>query len=73
MPLADGFLTAGSLLGQALLSRKKIDNWLVWIVVDILYVALYIYKDLMLTAFLYAIFVVLAGYGWRAWSKTCEA
>ena len=48
MPHADGFLTAGSLLGQLLLSRKKIENWIVWIVVDILYVVLYVYKDLML-------------------------
>ena len=36
VPFADGFLTAGSLLGQVLLSRKKLENWLVWIVVDLL-------------------------------------
>ncbi|MCH8620828.1 nicotinamide riboside transporter PnuC [Undibacterium sp. TS12] len=71
VPYADGFLTAGSLLGQVLLSRKKLENWHVWIVVDVLYVALYIYKGLMLTAILYAIFVVMAIMGLRAWSKTC--
>ena len=72
VPYADGFLTAGSLLGQVLLSRKKIENWLIWIVVDVLYVALYIHKDLMLTAFLYGVFVVMAVLGWRVWSKTCQ-
>ena len=72
VPFADGFLTAGSVLGQVLLSKKKIENWLVWIVVDVLYVALYIHKDLMLTAFLYAVFVVMAALGWRVWSKTCQ-
>ena len=71
VPYADGFLTAGSLLGQVLLSRKKLENWHVWIVVDVLYVGLYIYKGLMLTALLYAIFVIMAIMGLRAWSKTC--
>lgn len=71
--MADGFLTAGSLLGQILLSRKKIENWYVWIIVDVLYVALYLYKNLILTALLYAIFVVLAVIGARAWRKLCQA
>jgi nicotinamide mononucleotide transporter len=69
VPVADGFLTAGSLLGQALLSRKKIENWTVWIVVDVLYVALYLYKNLMLTAILYAVFVVMAIHGARVWKS----
>lgn len=72
VPLADGFLTAGSLLGQVLLSRKKIENWVIWIAVDVLYVGLYIYKNLMLTAALYAVFVIMATMGLRAWSKTCQ-
>ncbi|MBR7798683.1 nicotinamide riboside transporter PnuC [Undibacterium fentianense] len=67
VPLADGFLTAGSVLGQILLSRKKIENWYVWILVDILYVGLYLYKNLVLTAGLYAIFVGLAFAGARVW------
>ncbi|MEB0139203.1 MULTISPECIES: nicotinamide riboside transporter PnuC [unclassified Undibacterium] len=72
VPHVDGFLTAGSLLGQVLLSRKKIENWQVWIVVDVLYVGLYIYKNLLLTAVLYAIFVILAVVGWRSWSRVCQ-
>lgn len=72
VPHADGFLTAGSLLGQVLLSRKKRENWLIWIIVDVLYIGLYIYKDLMLTAVLYAVFVVMAMMGWRAWGKACQ-
>ncbi|CAN5779251.1 nicotinamide riboside transporter PnuC [soil metagenome] len=73
VPNADGFLTAGSLLGQVLLSRKKIENWHVWIIVDVLYVGLYMYKNLMLTAILYALFVVMALVGLRVWSKACQA
>jgi nicotinamide mononucleotide transporter len=69
VPHADGFLTAGSLVGQLLLARKKVENWHVWLVVDVLYVGLYIFKDLHVTAVLYAVFVVLAARGLRAWSN----
>jgi nicotinamide mononucleotide transporter len=69
VPHADGFLTAGSLVGQFLLARKKVENWHVWIVVDVLYVGLYVFKDLHVTALLYAVFVVLAARGLRAWSN----
>jgi nicotinamide mononucleotide transporter len=69
----DGFLTAGSLLGQLLTAKKKIENWHTWIVVDVLYVGLYVYKGLHLTAILYAVFVVLAVLGLRAWSSAARA
>ncbi|MDQ2822253.1 MAG: nicotinamide riboside transporter PnuC [Pseudomonadota bacterium] len=69
VPHIDGFLTAGSLVGQVLLSRKKIQNWHVWIAVDVLYVGLYMFKGLMLTAILYALFCVMAVVGLRAWRK----
>ncbi|MYM40827.1 nicotinamide riboside transporter PnuC [Pseudoduganella sp. CY13W] len=67
VPNSDGFLTAGSLVGQLLLSRKRIENWHVWIIVDVLYVALYLHKHLVLTAILYAVFVGMAVMGLRAW------
>ena len=66
----DAFLTAGSLVGQVLLARKKLENWIIWIVVDVLYVGLYVYKGLMLTAILYAVFVFLAVQGLRAWRRS---
>ena len=70
VPRIDAFLTSGSLLGQWLLARKKLETWYVWIVVDVLYVGLYLYKSLMLTAILYAIFVALALAGLRAWQRS---
>lgn len=72
VPHTDGFLTAGSLLGQVLLSRKKVENWHAWIAVDVLYVGLYVYKNLVLTAILYALFVVMAVIGLRAWSRVAR-
>jgi nicotinamide mononucleotide transporter len=73
VPFADGFLTAGSLVGQLLLSRKKLENWHVWIIVDVLYVALYVHKGLVLTAVLYGLFVVMAAIGLLAWRKSMLA
>ena len=70
VPHSDGFLTAGSLVGQLLLSRKKVENWHVWIIVDVLYVGLYLHKNLMLTAILYAIFVGMAIVGLRTWQQS---
>jgi len=70
VPHADGFLTAGSLLAQVLMSRKKLENWHIWIAVDVLYVGLYIYKQLMLTAGLYALFILMAYAGLLAWKKS---
>jgi nicotinamide mononucleotide transporter len=72
VPHADAFLTAGSLLGQLLLSRKKVENWHAWIAVDVLYVGLYVYKGLMLTDVLYALFVAMAIVGLRAWSRAAD-
>ncbi|HEY1006244.1 MAG TPA: nicotinamide mononucleotide transporter [Sphingobacteriaceae bacterium] len=46
------------------------QNWLLWIVVDICYVPLYIYKNLMLTAILYVLFLWIAVMGYLEWRKT---
>lgn len=72
VPHADGFLTAGSLVGQLLLAKKKVENWHVWIAVDILYVGLYLYKGLVLTAVLYGVFVLLAIAGLRTWQAAAR-
>ncbi|WP_028104235.1 nicotinamide riboside transporter PnuC [Pseudoduganella violaceinigra] len=70
VPNVDAFLTAGSLVGQALLSRKKIENWHVWIIVDVLYIPLYLHKGLMPTAVLYGMFVAMAVAGLLAWQSS---
>jgi len=72
VPHTDAFLTAGSLLGTLLAARKKVENWHVWIVVDVLYVGLYVYKGLHLTAVLYAVFVLMAALGLRTWARAAR-
>lgn len=69
----DAFLTAGSLLAQFLLTRKTLENWHLWLVIDSLYVGLYMVKHLYLTAGLYALFGVLAVLGLRAWKQSLAA
>ncbi|WP_353155925.1 nicotinamide riboside transporter PnuC [Herminiimonas fonticola] len=70
VPHIDAFLTAGSLVGQLLLSCKKLENWHVWIGIDLLYIGLYLHKNLYLTALLFALFVVMAVIGLRTWKKS---
>ncbi|MCS6995468.1 MAG: nicotinamide riboside transporter PnuC [Casimicrobiaceae bacterium] len=67
VPLADAFVTAGSVVGTVLLGRKFIENWWVWLVVNAASVALFLYKALWLTAILYAIFFALAIWGLVRW------
>lgn len=67
VPIIDGFVTAGSLVGTILLGRKYIENWPLWLIVNAVSIALFVYKDLHLTAILYALFMGLAIWGWRVW------
>jgi len=67
VPWWDAFPTAVSLVGQFLLGRKFIENWAVWIVVNVVSVGLFVYKELWLTVALYAVFIALSVVGWRAW------
>ena len=69
VPMLDSQLAAFSLLATYWTSRKHIATWVLWIVVDIVYVGMFIYKDLFLTAGLYAAFVGLAAFGWWQWEQ----
>ncbi|WP_276359316.1 nicotinamide riboside transporter PnuC [Daejeonella sp. H1SJ63] len=68
-PYLDSFCTACSLVAQLLLARKVIENWLIWIFVDIIYVGVYISKDLHLTAGMYALYIIIATIGYIDWKK----
>jgi nicotinamide mononucleotide transporter len=68
-PYLDSFCTACSLVAQVFLARKVLENWLIWIFVDVIYVGVYLYKDLHLTAVMYAIYVGIALMGYIDWRK----
>jgi nicotinamide mononucleotide transporter len=72
VPYADAFTTAVSIMAQWWLNARYLQNWHLWILVDVLYVFLYWYKGLYLTSVLYLVFLALAmqGFGeWRRWQK----
>lgn len=70
VPYIDSTLTVCSLIAQWMMSRKYLENWIVWVVLDVLYVALFLYRDLRLTAFLYAVFLILASKGYLDWRRS---
>jgi nicotinamide mononucleotide transporter len=69
LPFLDATLTGFSIWGTYLAAKKKIENWLVWIFVDILYIGVYIYKGMNGTAILYVVFLICAFRGFYAWRK----
>lgn len=69
LPWLDAALTAFSLVAQWWQARRHTAAWWLWIVVDVIYVGEYVYKDLHITAVLYAGFVVLAAIGLRQWRQ----
>ncbi|HSB23665.1 MAG TPA: nicotinamide riboside transporter PnuC [Burkholderiaceae bacterium] len=73
VPYLDALPTAASVAGQFLLGRKLVENWLVWLVVNVFSVGLFAYKGLWLTALLYAVFALLSVAGWRAWRTRLSA
>jgi len=73
LPFMDSLLTSFSIAAQWMQTRKLLENWLVWLAVDVLYVGMFLYKELFLTAGLYAVFLVLAGMGYVEWRRSMDA
>jgi nicotinamide mononucleotide transporter len=73
VPWLDAGLTSFSLVAQYWTARRWIETWWLWIVVDIVYTGLFLYKELYLTAVLYALFVGLAVRGLLSWNDGREA
>lgn len=72
VPWCDAFTTALSMVAMWMLARKYLEQWLVWIVVDVVSVALYLYKGLFFTAGLYALYAIIAVYGYWNWKNMME-
>ena len=70
LPFVDSSLTSFSLVAQWMQTRKWFENWIVWIAVDVIYIGMYIYKHLYLTAGLDAVFLILATIGFDSWRKS---
>lgn len=66
-PWLDAALTGFSLVAQVWMAQKRVQCWPLWIVLDVIFVSLFVYKELYLTATLYALFMLIAVQGWREW------
>ena len=73
LPYVDSSTTATSLVAQWMMTRKILENWIVWIAVDVVYVGMFIFKHLYKTAGLYTVFLVLAAMGYVEWRRTLAA
>jgi nicotinamide mononucleotide transporter len=69
VPLADSFTTALSIVGIWALAHKYLEQWFIWIAVDVVTSVLYFYKDIPFKASLYALYVVIAVFGYFKWRR----
>ena len=69
VPVADAFTTALSFVGIWALARKYLEQWLIWIVVDVVTCVLYFYKGIPFKASLYGLYTVIAVFGYLRWRK----
>ena len=73
IPYLDSLLATTSLVAQWLMTRKLLESWAVWILVDAVYVPMFVSRGLYPTAVLYLVFLVLALFGWREWKRSLHA
>ena len=70
LPYWDSFTTSASIVATWMLAKKKIDNWLLWIVVDSVSAGLYWHKELYVTFVLFIVYTTMAVVGYIQWRKT---
>ena len=68
-PLIDSFTTIFSIIGTFMVAKKILENWIYWIIIDIVSIQLYIGRELYLTGLLFLIYSVIAIYGYFTWAK----
>jgi nicotinamide mononucleotide transporter len=70
LPYIDAATTSTSLVAQWMMTRKLVENWIIWVAVDVVYIGMYIYKSLFVTAVLYLIFLILSAMGYVQWRRS---
>jgi nicotinamide mononucleotide transporter len=69
VPYWDSFTTAIFIVGMLLMALKKVENWIYWIIGDVVSIPLYFYKGLVFTSLQFTIFLIIAVMGYVAWRK----
>jgi nicotinamide mononucleotide transporter len=70
LPYPDSFITVASLIAQWLMARKKLESWWFWIMVDVVGIGVYFFKELYFTTGLYSVFLVMAVMGYIDWKRS---
>ena len=73
LPYADATIAGGSVVAQVLLAMRRVENWALWIAVDVLSIGVYLARGLNLTAGLYVVFLVMATAGLIEWAKAARS
>jgi len=69
LPYWDSLTTSASVVATWMLTRKYIEHWILWVVIDLISMGLYIYKGLYPTAVLFMIYTIMALVGYRQWNR----
>jgi nicotinamide mononucleotide transporter len=72
LPYMDAATTTTSLVAQWMMTRKLLENWALWVAVDVVYIGMFLYKGLYLTALNYGVYLLLAAMGLIAWKKSLD-
>ena len=72
-PYVDATVSVLSLAANWLLARRMLENWVLWLTADVIYIWLFLSKGLVASAALYTLFLALAIAGWRAWLHSMSA
>ena len=72
LPYWDAFTTALSFTATWMLARKIIEHWIIWVIVDIVSMALYLYRGLYPTLVLFAVYTIMAVIGYIQWKRTLQ-
>lgn len=70
LPYLDSTTTSVSLVAQWMMTKKLLENWAVWVAVDVVYIGMFIYKSLYVTSLLYLVFLILSVMGYRQWKAS---
>ena len=67
LPFLDSFATSCAFLAQYFIARKKIETWILWMIVNVIYVGIYFNNEMYLFVVLFSIYGILAVMGWNSW------
>ena len=72
LPFFDAFVTWGAVVATYMVAKKLLENWIYWLVIDSISILLFISRDLLPTAFLFGLYIVIIFFGYKSWKKVLK-